>query len=478
MKANQAEHGVATMCRVLGVSPSGYYAWRRRGWSGRRRGDEELRGAIRTIHRASRGTYGVPRVHAELAAGGVRVSRKRVARLMREAGLAGVSRRRSARTTRVDRSHGAAPDRVERRFRADAPDRIWVADITYVPTWNGFVYLAIVLDVFSRKVVGWAMAHHLRTELVLAALNMALGQRRPQGVVHHSDKGSQGEFNRSSQHFDREGLRWEQTRVESPTARDGLRCRPLAGRRRRDESIGNDSGGRLPRGHRAKMLRGWRACRHQSVADGSVRVVVCSAILLRCPVATCRSPSGKILQSCTHRGLGFVRLHGGLVVVHRRSRANCAETPQPVVGDWSIERQRPSGTPSGVANVRRLPSLPRMTSCADTYKIDSPAPSPLLTEPVSPAHRYGGTAGAVVVGRIDAGPSRGVRSRSRTGSPSTFPRMIRCGSRMRPSTKHSTCKAAVYYGANWSRVCGPGGLFGFRERVPVDAGRSSSHQRS
>ena len=129
MKANQAEHGVATMCRVLGVSPSGYYAWRRRGWSGRRRGDEELRGTIRTIHRASRGTYGVPRVHAELAAGGVRVSRKRVARLMREAGLAGVSRRRSARTTRVDRSHGAAPDRVERRFRADAPDRIWVADI-------------------------------------------------------------------------------------------------------------------------------------------------------------------------------------------------------------------------------------------------------------------------------------------------------------------------------------------------------------
>ena len=94
--------------------------------------------------------------------------------------------------------------------------------------------------------------------------------------------------------------------------------------------------------------------------------------------------------------LGFVRSHGGLVVVHRRSRANCAETPQPVVGDWSIELPRPSGTPSGVANVRRLPSLPRMTSCADTCKIDSPAPSPLLTERVSPAHRYGGTAGAVV----------------------------------------------------------------------------------
>ena len=146
---------------------------------------------IRGIHKASRGAYGAPRVHAELAAAGVRVSRKRVARLMREEGLAGVSRRRGIRTTRVDRRHRAAPDRVERQFRADAPDRLWVADITYVPTWTGFMYLAIVLDVFSRKVVGWAMADHLRTELVLGALNMAIGQRHPTEVVHHSDKGSQ-----------------------------------------------------------------------------------------------------------------------------------------------------------------------------------------------------------------------------------------------------------------------------------------------
>ena len=110
---------------------------------------------------------------------------------MREAGLAGVSRRRGTRTTRVEPGHRAAPDRVERQFQADAPDRLWVADITYVPTWTGFVYLAVVLDVFSRRVVGWSMAHHLRTELVLGALNMALGQRRPDGVVHHSDRGSQ-----------------------------------------------------------------------------------------------------------------------------------------------------------------------------------------------------------------------------------------------------------------------------------------------
>ena len=142
---------------------------------------------IRRIHRDSHGTYGMPRVHAQLLAGGCRVGRKRVARLMREAGLAGVSRRRGTRTTCPEPGRLAAPDRVERVFRADAPDRIWVADITYVPTATGFLYLAIVLDVFSRKVVGWAMANHLRTELVLEALNMAIGQRRPQSVIHHSD---------------------------------------------------------------------------------------------------------------------------------------------------------------------------------------------------------------------------------------------------------------------------------------------------
>ena len=191
MKANQACHRVATMCRRLGVSPSGYYAWRGRGRSPRAKRDEVLGGTIRAIHEVSGGTYGAPRVHAELMAGGCRVSRKRVARLMREAGLAGVSRRRGMRTTRVDQSHCVVPDRVERQFQADGPDRLWVADVTYVPTWTGFVYLAIVLDVFSRRVVGWSMTHHLRTELVLGALNMALGQRRPDGVVHHSDRGSQ-----------------------------------------------------------------------------------------------------------------------------------------------------------------------------------------------------------------------------------------------------------------------------------------------
>ena len=182
---------VATMCRMLGVSPSGYYAWRVRPVSAWAKRDADLLQRIREIHERSRGTYGVPRVHAELTAEGVRVSRKRVARLMRAAGLEGVSRRKGRTTTIRDLEARPAPDLVQREFSADGPDRLWVADITYIPTWAGFLYLAIVLDAWSRRVVGWSMANHLRTELVLAALNMALWQRRPDDVVHHSDQGCQ-----------------------------------------------------------------------------------------------------------------------------------------------------------------------------------------------------------------------------------------------------------------------------------------------
>jgi putative transposase len=179
------------MCRVLGVSTSGYYAWRRRQPSARELSDAALLEKIRAIHRESRGTYGAPRVQVELVERGVRVSRKRVARLMKQAGLVGVHRRRPVRTTTRNPDAGPAPDLVQREFTASAPDRLWVADITYVPTWAGFLYLAVVLDTFSRRIVGWAMASHLRTELVLEALNMAIFQRKPLGVIHHSDQGTQ-----------------------------------------------------------------------------------------------------------------------------------------------------------------------------------------------------------------------------------------------------------------------------------------------
>lgn len=182
---------VRTMCRLLGVSASGYYAWLKRPRSPRSLSDEELVAQIRIVYERSRRTYGAPRVHAELAAQGTRVSRKRVARLMREAGLEGASRRRHIFTTVRDRQARPAPDLVERNFAAEGRDRLWVADITYIPTWSGFLYLAVVVDAWSRRVVGWSMASHLRTELVLAALNMALGQRRPTEVIHHSDQGTQ-----------------------------------------------------------------------------------------------------------------------------------------------------------------------------------------------------------------------------------------------------------------------------------------------
>ena len=182
---------MATVCQVLGVSASGYYAWHHWPLSARAQADGTLTEQICAIHTRSRGTYGAPRIHAELAALGVYVGRKRVARLLQAAGLAGVSRRPFVTTTRRDPTARPAPDLVQRRFAVEGPNQLWVADITYIPTWTGFLYLAVVLDAWSRRVVGWAMATHLRTELVLDALNMAVTQRRPTSVIHHSDQGCQ-----------------------------------------------------------------------------------------------------------------------------------------------------------------------------------------------------------------------------------------------------------------------------------------------
>ena len=200
MSAHQAVFPVAVMARVLGVSEAGFHAWRHRPASAHAVADAALLKRIRTIHAGSRETYGAPRVHAELRAGGEKHGRKRIARLMHAAGLIGASRRRgSIVTTRRDKEARPAPDLVDRDFTALRPNQLWVADITFVPTASGFLYLAVVLDAWSRKIIGWSMANYLRTELVLDALEMAIGQRRPDGVIHHSDQGSQGGFNWSSQ---------------------------------------------------------------------------------------------------------------------------------------------------------------------------------------------------------------------------------------------------------------------------------------
>jgi putative transposase len=184
-------HPVAATCRALGVSVSGFHAWSRRAPSRRSTEDAKLIARIKAIHEMSDGTYGAPRIRAELVdVDGLRIGVRHVARLMRKAGIAGVSRRRFCVTTTRDGSPASA-DLVERKFETDGPNKLWVADITYVPTWAGFLFLSVVIDVWSRKVVGWSMASHLKTDLVLAALDMAVTQRQPSGVIHHSDRGTQ-----------------------------------------------------------------------------------------------------------------------------------------------------------------------------------------------------------------------------------------------------------------------------------------------
>ena len=199
----RVSHRVAVLCRVLRVSRSGFYAWLTRSPSDREIADGLLAALIAQIHRESDGTYGTPRIHAALRRRGVLVSRRRVARLMRQQGLEGVSRRRRRKTTVRNPAEAKAPDLVGRDFFAvEGPNRLWLADITYVPTWQGYLYLAIVEDTWSRRIIGWAMRSTLEAELVVDAVGMAITNRRPgPGVIHHSDAGSQGGFKWSSQHL-------------------------------------------------------------------------------------------------------------------------------------------------------------------------------------------------------------------------------------------------------------------------------------
>ena len=193
MKLNRATFPLAAMCRVLGLSPSGYYGWLRRPPSARARRDAELKSRIVAKWIESGETYGAPRIHAALLAEGERVGRKRVARLMRELDIEGVTRRRfKTGTTKRDARARPAPDLVNRDFSAERPDQLWVADITYVRTWTGWLYLAVVLDAWSRRIVGWAIAPRMPADLVGDALAMAISSRQPKGpVIHHSDQGSQ-----------------------------------------------------------------------------------------------------------------------------------------------------------------------------------------------------------------------------------------------------------------------------------------------
>jgi putative transposase len=187
----QVAFSIVMLCRVLGVSTSGYYAWAGRSASLRSKRDDELRERVRAAHAASKGRYGSPRVHAELRAKGEKVGRKRVARLMRRANLVGRRKRRFRSTTDSNHAFPIAPNILERDFTATAPNQVWVTDITSIWTQEGWLYLAVILDLFSRRVVGWATSANIDRYLALMALTTALRDRRPSaGLVHHSDRGS------------------------------------------------------------------------------------------------------------------------------------------------------------------------------------------------------------------------------------------------------------------------------------------------
>ena len=346
------------MCEVLGVSPSGYYAWKHRSPSARAVDDERLLRRMREIHGFSRETYGQPRMQAELRDDGWRVNHKRVRRLMRLAGLQGATRRKKWRTTKRDRYARPAPDLIERDFSVEGRDQLWVADITYIPTSSGFLYLAVVVDAWSRRVVGWSMKTHLKTDLVLDALNMALQQRRPCGVIHHSDQGTQGELKRSSQHLRKEEeLRWRQAsadgRIELCVRRWVHPVVPRWGA----GSIGRGFGKKLLEGCRARSRRWQPACLPLLGRAGFANVVACHlSVFVLCRGATYRSSSEKRLRFFKPAVVAYVRSPGSCAAHRRRSRENCGGTQQREVETSSIEPRPPNGMPIGERSVRKLPN--------------------------------------------------------------------------------------------------------------------------
>jgi transposase InsO family protein len=192
IEEHRGEFPITRMCKVLEVSPSGYYAWRTRPPSAREMANRELAKQIEVVYNDSHGTYGSPRVYRQLRAQGVACGENRVARLMRLLGLRAKQTRCYKSTTKRNKAHAVAPNLLKRDFTADRPNQKWLADITYIPTLEGWLYLALILDLFSRRIVGWAMSQRMTSELTLAALKMALRQCRPgPGLIHHSDQGSQ-----------------------------------------------------------------------------------------------------------------------------------------------------------------------------------------------------------------------------------------------------------------------------------------------
>jgi len=255
--------GVEPICRVLTqhgwpIAPSTYYDAVSRAPSARARRDELLKAAIARVHADNYGVYGARKVWLQLNREGTGVARCTVARLMRDLGLRGARRGKRIRTTIADPAAARPADLVRRQFSPPAPDRLWVADYTYVPAWTGMVYVAFVIDAYSRRILGWRAASSMKTALVLDALEQALwtrkrgGDRDLAGLIHHTDAGSQGEFNRSSQHLDCEELRWKNASGAEQVSLAGRRCGRLVGRRWAAATTGCGSGMRSHVGWRVR----------------------------------------------------------------------------------------------------------------------------------------------------------------------------------------------------------------------------------
>ena len=379
---HRAVFGVEPICAVLPIAPSTYHRHRHQRThptrrSARAQRDDQLRVEIQRVYDAHQQVYGPRKVWKQLRRDGVCVARYTVARLMRAMGLAGAVRGRAWVTTTHAGEGGCPVDLVDRRFVATRPNQLWVSDFTYVATWGGFVYVAFVIDVFARRIVGWRVSASMRTDFVLDALEQAIYARRGDaltGLVHHSDAGSQGEFNRSSRRLNSEELRWEHRNVVGHIGRDVLRCGRRVVPRRDAVSTGVGSGPRSPAGCPAKMRR-WRpAYPSRLERDGSVKMEACRrSAWPRSRGALCRLPSEKKLQSCTPGTFGFVISLGESAAPRRQSRGSYVAMLQPAVADLSIALRPRSGTPTGRRKDRRWRSWLHTTSCAGTCKTDSKA---------------------------------------------------------------------------------------------------------
>ena len=354
------QYGVEPICTVLPIAPSTYHRHRaaqvdptRR--SARAQRDDALRPEIQRVYDEQHQVYGPRKVWKQLRREGFCVARCTGGRLMRAMGLEGAVRGRAWITT-THAGDGSRPaDLVDRQFVATRPNQLWVSDFTYVATWGGFTYVAFVIDVFARRIVGWRVSASMRTDVVLDALEQAIYARRGDaltGLVHHSDRGTQGEFNWSSQHLDDEVLRWRNG--DGQTEQVGLRCvRPVA-RESRGGRSNNGSGRRSPVGCRVRRPLGHVACLRPWVVVGSVRAVGCrrSAWRRRRRV-TCALRSGRRSQSYARRAPGCATLPVGFVEPRRLSHENCVATRRLEAAVWSIGRRLRSGTATDVPSGRR-----------------------------------------------------------------------------------------------------------------------------